>query len=409
MLPEPVSGASHTLAIVLHARVYRVGAVYYADMPNLLDLLVALRRRAGRVVLCVPTAHVDTAPVWTQQLPADLEVEELPFYGSNVALIRRSPSLLFGLLRVMIPGMRNWDVVAGVAPSAFGMLSVLIALLFRRRVFFLVRGNVLASIRAEHGGLRLRKLLIVGAMRPLDMIARLLIRSGVPTFTFGPALAALYPGPRVHVLRGYARAAIVGPQAPPPLNDPDALRHLLYVGRLTGEKGVDVLIRALSRIVAHGLDVTLTIIGDGAERETLVELCHELRLTDYVTFIRYIREPERLRQHYLAAGVIVVPSRTEGVPGVILEGMALGRAIVASRVGGIPTVLDDGRTGLLAPSENPDALADAIERLIRDPEFAFGLAAEAMAHGRSLTVDSEADTILRHVLPAVSRHQEHHK
>jgi glycosyltransferase involved in cell wall biosynthesis len=219
----------------------------------------------------------------------------------------------------------------------------------------------------------------------------------VQTFTFGPALAERYRGPNVHVLAGYARPSVAG-DCPPPLGDPAALRRLLYVGRLTGEKGPDVLLRALAELRSGGTDVSLTMVGDGAERPAMTALASDLGVKDRVTFIRYIGDPEQLREQYLSAGIIVIPSRTEGVPGVLLEAMALGRAIVASRVGGIPSVLEPGASGMLVPPNNPRALAAAISDLIDEPGLAFGLAARALTAGRKRTVEREAALVLEHVL-----------
>jgi glycosyltransferase involved in cell wall biosynthesis len=77
--------------------------------------------------------------------------------------------------------------------------------------------------------------------------------------------------------------------------------------------------------------------------------------------------------------VVVIPSRREGLPLVVLEAMALSRSIVATAVGGIPEVIQDGVNGLLVPPEDPAAIARAVVRLLRDPELRARLGAAAAA------------------------------
>jgi glycosyltransferase involved in cell wall biosynthesis len=390
------------LAVILNARVYRVGGQYFGDLPNLLDLLLELRRQVDGFALCVPVLNAEAPPRWTSGLPPELEIVPLPAYRDNVDLIRHCYRLIPDLARTILPRLRNWNAVGGVAPSGFGLLCVIAALLRGRRAFLLVRGNVLLSLWGEHRGSLLRRIAVTGALLPFEALSRLLVRTGVQTFTFGAALAARYRGPNVHVLSGYARPSVAGSCAPPPLADPDALRQLLYVGRLTGEKGPDVLLRAFGQLRARGLDVSLTVVGDGAARENLNSLATELEIGAHVRFIRYIREGEHLREQYLEAGIVVIPSRTEGVPGVLLEAMALGRVIVASAVGGMPGVVAPGQSGVLVPPNDPRALADAIAGMIEDPPAAFRLAGRALLAGRERTVEQEAGLILRHVFGTAS-------
>jgi glycosyltransferase involved in cell wall biosynthesis len=327
----------------------------------------------------------------------------LPAYRDNVDLIRHAWELLPRLVRSIGPRLREWDAVGGVAPSGFGLVTVLMALLHRRRAFLLVRGNVLLSLWGEHRDSLPRRLGVTAALLPFEGITRLLIRAGVETFTFGPALAARYRGPRVHVLAGYARPSVTGPSAPEPVSDPATLSRVLFVGRLTGEKGPDVLLRAAATLAGRGLDVSVTFVGDGAERDALAALAEELGLGSGVTFIRYIEDAARLREQYLAAGIVVIPSRTEGVPGVLLEAMALGRVIVASNVGGIPSVVESGKSGLLVAPNDPEALADAIARAYGNPALAQALSRGALDVGRARTVEREATLILHHALGGEAR------
>jgi glycosyltransferase involved in cell wall biosynthesis len=141
--------------------------------------------------------------------------------------------------------------------------------------------------------------------------------------------------------------------------------RLLAVGRLVEKKGFDFLIAALAGLK---IPFALTIVGDGPERERLRQLVHLNNLENHVVFFGSATHSD-LPRMYLEADVVVVPSvqdrsgDRDGLPNVVLEAMASGRAVVASDVGGIASAIIDNENGLLVPGGDPVALGDAIRRL----------------------------------------------
>ncbi len=136
------------------------------------------------------------------------------------------------------------------------------------------------------------------------------------------------------------------------------------VACLREEKRIDVLINAAPQILARFPDAHFLIAGDGTCRESLVALAGQLGITDRVTFLGHRDDvPAVLAQ----ADMFVLPSRSEALPNSVIEAMASGLPVVASRVGGIPELVDDGKTGYLVPPGDPNALADALARLLEDP------------------------------------------
>lgn len=137
-----------------------------------------------------------------------------------------------------------------------------------------------------------------------------------------------------------------------------------WVGRLSHEKGADVIIQALADESIG--DVPLSFMGDGPERKSLVRLAGSLGVEDRISWhgVRY-DAPALLR----AFDVLVLSSRTEGTPIILLEAMAAGVPIVATAVGGVPDVVSNEHALLVEP-ENPSAIARAVDTIRRDSRAA---------------------------------------
>jgi len=135
------------------------------------------------------------------------------------------------------------------------------------------------------------------------------------------------------------------------------------VGRLSLEKGFDVLLRALARVLGQGADVELLLIGEGEHRAELEALACSLGCQERVRFAGFQGDTRRC---YEAMDVFVLSSLREGLPNVVLEAMAMEVPLVATRIAGVPSVIEDGRNGLLVEPGSVEELAAAMTRLIQD-------------------------------------------
>lgn len=184
--------------------------------------------------------------------------------------------------------------------------------------------------------------------------------------------AVLGDSPAVEVMRHVVQAPSAAPDilthAPPTSTDATGVGTLrgVCVARLEQYKGVDVLLRALQLVQAQGIRVVMRVVGDGAERDALASLARALGLRD-VRFVGAVA-PDVVGEELRAAELMILPSRSEGLPLAIVEAMAYGLPVVATRVGGNAEVVDDGATGLLVAPEQPEALAASIVRLANDPD-----------------------------------------
>jgi glycosyltransferase involved in cell wall biosynthesis len=136
------------------------------------------------------------------------------------------------------------------------------------------------------------------------------------------------------------------------------------VGRLSPEKGFDVLIDAAALVCGARDDVGFVIYGTGPTEEKLRQQVARLGLQGRVILAGFRQDLERVLP---GLDLFVSSSHTEGLPVAVLEAMAAGLPVVATSVGGTPEVVDDGRTGLLVPPSRPDLLANRIEELLGDP------------------------------------------
>lgn len=171
---------------------------------------------------------------------------------------------------------------------------------------------------------------------------------------------------------------------------PLALRipGIVMVARFSRQKDHATLLRAVALLRARGLRPPLQFAGAGKalHRKPLEALAAELGIADQVQFLGVVRDvPQRLMAHRIC----VLSTHYEGMPLALLEGMAAGCAVVASAVPGVREVLEDGVDGLLVPEADAQAMADALERLLRDADGAARMAARARAvaierHGREL-------------------------
>ncbi|HEY4530470.1 MAG TPA: glycosyltransferase [Luteimonas sp.] len=193
------------------------------------------------------------------------------------------------------------------------------------------------------------------------------------------------PERTVAIPNGICQQAFAGADAQPVAT---RVAGIVMAARFARQKDHETLLRALALLRERGLRPPLLLAGGGKARHRapLERLAAELGLGAQVRFLGVVRNvPELLMGHRIA----VLSTHYEGMPLALIEGMAAGCAVVGSAVPGVREVLDDGVDGLLVPEADAPALADALERLLRDDALAerLGQGARARAlrgYGRAL-------------------------
>ncbi|MGE0746523.1 MAG: glycosyltransferase [Rhodospirillales bacterium] len=196
-----------------------------------------------------------------------------------------------------------------------------------------------------------------------------------------------WPKDRVHFLPNFVDDAALPPIARAAVGTPADAPVILALGRLHRNKGFDVLLHALPYVPG----AVLWIAGEGPEREALMTLADELRIADRVRFLGWRDDVAAL---LAAADLLCCPSRHEPLGNVVIEAWAHRRPVVAAAAAGPAWLVAAEETGLLAPVDDPSALAAALRRLTGDP----ALAARLSAAGRRAYEDrfAEAAVVARY-------------
>jgi glycogen(starch) synthase len=162
-------------------------------------------------------------------------------------------------------------------------------------------------------------------------------------------------------------------------------KDVAFLGRLVDQKGVNVLLDAMAKLRARGIDATATILGGGPERDKLERQAAEKLLPGQVEFRGHV-EHDEIHKILLGHKMMVVPSLSrEGFSMAVPEGLAAGCVVIGSNVGGIPEAIGD--CGVTFPEADSDALAGRIEELLTQPELARPFRAAIPARLSALRLD----------------------
>ena len=216
----------------------------------------------------------------------------------------------------------------------------------------------------------------------------------VSSFIRNGLLSNGFPDERVHIVNP------ILPAPPGIAQEVPEEPRILFVGQLIRGKGLDLLLRALTKLSCN---FSLTVLGTGNSTAKLKVLCHELGLDEKVTFIEWVNHDEMSR-YYAEAKVVAAPSRwPEPFTLVGQESMRHGRPVVAFKVGGNPDWLEEGITGLLVPEQDIDAFARALERILTDTALARELGANAYRRVQErFSFDRFLDALEHHLTPPPS-------
>lgn len=376
--PRPLARSPRglRLLIVTHVAHYRNGdrwsayGPYAREMelwaPLFAHVVIAAPRREGPPpadCLRIDAPNVSLAPQ--------------PETGGATAGAKLAQLLLlpWSMLRLAL-AMTRADVIHVRCPGNLGLLGALLAPLFARRRIAKYAGQW-SAYPGEPRTVRLQ---------------RAILRSrwwGAPVLVYGRDardpdhvvgfFTSILAGPQVARAAETARARV-----------PHAGLRLLYVGRLSREKNVDILLEAMA-CCGSSREITLTVVGDGSMRSALEQRAAALGIADRVRFTGAL-DFDAVLDQYAAADVVALPSTTEGWPKTLAEGMAFGACCIGPDRGVVPRMLADGR-GFCVPPRDVRALADLLDRLAGAPAERLAVGLRASAWATRFTRERFADAI----------------
>lgn len=145
-------------------------------------------------------------------------------------------------------------------------------------------------------------------------------------------------------------------------------KKIVYVGRLSAEKGVPILFDSIAKLKEQNYDVQLTLLGDGEDRDFLEKLAHDMNINDHVIFGGFV-DQKTIATTLRESDIFVLPSFAEGIPVALMEAMAIGIPVIATYVGGVTELVIDQNTGQVVSPSDSEGLAQAIARYIDQPEW----------------------------------------
>lgn len=171
---------------------------------------------------------------------------------------------------------------------------------------------------------------------------------------------------------------------------PAQAKLMVFIGRMSREKGGDVLIDAAAILARQGFKFNLWLVGEGQERSALENQVQQLGLASMTRFFGF---QERVIDFLKAADVVVAPSRIESFGITVLEAMACGTPVVVTKVGGLPFLVQDGLTGLLVPENQPVALAKALGRIFDEPDLRRAMGEHAQLRAKEFSLSGMVDRV----------------
>lgn len=373
----PPSRPEH-LVVVTHVRHYRHAGRLYAYAPYAREL-AAWAHLFPRLTVAAPCRDA-RPPADTAPLPAHVAVAPQVESGGQSAVAKlvqlaRLPEMAWRLTRALAAA----DAVHVRCPGNLGLLGALLApLITRRRV---------AKYAGQWGP-------FPGEARTVRW-QRAVLRSrwwGAPVLAYGPA-----PDDPPHVVPAFSPALTEAQEAraAATARHPRGGARVVYVGRLTTAKRVDVLLRAVAALRATGVPVRCRVVGDGPARGALERLADTLGLGAAAEFTGALPQ-DAVFAVYRAADVVVLASDTEGWPKTLVEAMAFGAVCIGTDRGIVPHILGEGR-GHVVPPGDPAALAASLRRVLADPAAVVMTRARAAAWARGHTFErfeAELGTLL---------------
>lgn len=184
--------------------------------------------------------------------------------------------------------------------------------------------------------------------------------------------------------------------------------RIVFLGRISIEKGLDVLFNAIV-LIKKNIDIHLDIIGSGPMRTELEQLAEKLGISSNITWLGRVASGQPLFDALSQGDTFVLSSFSEGMPSVIPEAMSQGLPVVATDVGGVREILLDGQCGLIVPPGDPESLAQALERSVTDMELRKHLINKSLELAEANCLENQAGKLVNGIAQLIRKDKQRYE
>lgn len=398
----------HSLTFIYHVPFWMENDKVYTEHPAIGRYVEALALQAARVAVITPK-RTNTSSISYLVQAKNVTVSNLPAY-QNIQ------QFWFQAIRIYVQlwrASREWDLLNIRMPTQVGFPAFLAAAWHKKPVFLVVVGEWLAYSRLS-GYPFLKQWIVNLEARFQDALMDFMVMR-CPTFTNGEDLFNKFnrPNRRVYIMRSSTirETDLESPdkdtcQSPP--------YQILTVGTISPRKGTSLIPKVIAILEQKEIRIGWSYIGcaDGASGEQemrhTLERASELGVMPNLKFLG-LMEWNALCAYYRNSDLFVLPTYMEGVPRVILEAQAAGLPVITTAVGGIPQAVRNGKDALLVNPGEPEALAAAIEEVIRNKEIRQELIQNGIEAAKQATIEAETKKMFAYVEGQLLRGSESEK
>ena len=384
---------SHHLAFVYHVPFWQQGGEIWTSFPPIGRYVDALAKYFASITLITPERNPKLQPLYPMRAK-NLHLVQVKSLGN----IQSYYLHLVHFYRAYFKTIRQVDCVNIRMPTLPGLPVYLASKIYHKPLFGVIVGENYEFIKhAGYAGIK--NCLASSFGRFQDGIMQLMVRE-FPAFTNGDDLYRKYQkfNKEVYQMRS---STILEEDILPEFRDTCQTTpiKILTVGIISQRKGTSLIPETLAALEKMRVDVTWKCIGrvdgnaGGLELEKTLQLAKHYGVAEKLAFESPISF-EALKVEYRNSDLFVLPTYMEGVPRVILEAQAAGLPVVTTTVGGIPGAVKDGEDAILVPPGDPQAIANAILRIINDEELRKRMIAMGLESAWNHTLDAETKTMI---------------
>ena len=353
------------------------------DWRRVADMFAPDRARFS--ICCRVFTQASPPPGWSRvEVDDRIAVVALPWFHKYTFLLR-----LPGAVRQLRTRLRGADLVWLVVPNLYAILAYAVARSLRKRVLAWAVGDIeeTALLVYDEWPIRLSYKLYAAATRAI-------VRRADVAAVASETLDRKYSraGGSVVAYRSFRDPLLLAMERRVP---PRGLRTILYVGRLSREKGPETLLEAMVPLVQAAPEARLIVAGDGPLREPLEELARARGLDEHVEFAGWVGTVEDLRQLFSRADVFCLPSYTEGMPAALLEALSARLPVVVTRVGDMPALVETTGVGRVVPPRDAPALAAALLEVLASAEAWREMSENAARVAADNALESQTGKVVR--------------